>query len=84
MLIWLAFALLLSVVLGLWRVWRGPDLVNRLLAIQLLGSGGVAILLVLSLALSDQSLLEVALVLALLAAVVPAAFVHRLKQGKKQ
>lgn len=83
MLMWLACLLLLTVLLGLWRVWRGPDLVNRLLAIQLLGSGGVATLLVLSLALSDPALLEVALLLALLAAVVPAAFVHRLRQRKK-
>ncbi|MDP4536221.1 monovalent cation/H+ antiporter complex subunit F [Alkalimonas collagenimarina] len=80
---WLACLLLLTVLLGLWRVWRGPDLVNRLLAIQLLGSGGVAVLLVLSLAFSDTALLEVALVLALLAAVVPAAFVHRLKREHK-
>lgn len=83
MLMWLACLLLLTVLLGLWRVWRGPDLVNRLLAIQLLGSGGVAVLLVLSLAFSDPALLEVALVLALLAAVVPAAFVHRLKREHK-
>ncbi|WP_369812651.1 monovalent cation/H+ antiporter complex subunit F [Alkalimonas collagenimarina] len=83
MLMWLACLLLLTVLLGLWRVWRGPDLVNRLLAIQLLGSGGVAVLLVLSLAFSDTALLEVALVLALLAAVVPAAFVHRLKREHK-
>ncbi|WP_228613561.1 monovalent cation/H+ antiporter complex subunit F [Alkalimonas sp.] len=84
MLMGMAAAILLTVLLGLWRVWRGPDLVNRLLAIQLLGSGGVAILLLLSQALAQPALLEVALIIALLAAVVPAAFVQRLKQEQRK
>lgn len=70
-------ALLLTVAVGLLRALRGPSLEDRLLSGMLLGTGGVAFLLLLSLVLGSPALLDVALVLALLAAVAAAAMTRR-------
>lgn len=78
--IWLALALLFTMLLGLWRVIKGPSLLDRLLTIQLFGSTGVAVTLVLAFALDIPALLDVALVLAVLAAAAPSALVQRLKK----
>lgn len=68
--------LLLTMALGLVRVLRGPGRVDRLLAIQLVGTSGTAVLLVLGEWLAQPALLDVALLLALLAAVTGAALVQ--------
>jgi len=72
-----ASVLLITVGVGLLRVLRGPSLQDRMLAVQLLGSGGVAVLLLLAPLLATPALVDVALVLALLAAVAAAALTHR-------
>lgn len=59
---------------ALWRVWRGPSLADRMMAAQLVGTGGVAVLIVLA-ALQDWAVLVVAMTLALLAAVAAVGFV---------
>ena len=69
--------LLLTLGAGLVRALRGPTLADRMLAVQLLGTGGVAVLLLLSALLQIPALLEVALVLALLAVVAAAAITRR-------
>jgi multicomponent Na+:H+ antiporter subunit F len=69
--------LLLSLVLGMIRALKGPILEDRLLAILLLGTGGVAILLLLSVSMQLTALLDVGLVLVLLAAVATAAMTRR-------
>jgi multicomponent Na+:H+ antiporter subunit F len=69
--------LLLNVTFGLVRVARGPTAADRMLAAQLFGTTGVAILLVLGSALQLRALRDVALVFALLAAVLTVAFVKR-------
>jgi multicomponent Na+:H+ antiporter subunit F len=66
--------LMFSLFLGLLRILRGPGAVNRMLAAQLIGTTGVAMLLLLSLLLDQHALIDVALILALLAAVAAAAF----------
>lgn len=73
----LALFLLLNVVAGLVRVARGPTPADRILAAQLFGTTGVAILLLLAQALEQPALRDVALTFALLAAVTVAAFVQR-------
>lgn len=78
--IWLASILLLSVGAGLWRVWRGPTQADRLLAVQLFGTSGAAILMLLAQSQNKSALLDAALVLALLAAVVCAALVQLLRR----
>jgi multicomponent Na+:H+ antiporter subunit F len=72
-----ALLLVLSLTLGLLRVLRGPTAGDRMLAIQLIGTAGVGLLLLLSLLLEQRALIDVALVLALLAAVAAAAFTGR-------
>jgi multicomponent Na+:H+ antiporter subunit F len=77
---WLMIALLLlmsSLVLGMVRAFKGPSLEDRLLSILLLGTGGVAILLLLSVSMRLTALLDVGLVLVLLAAVTAAAMTRR-------
>jgi multicomponent Na+:H+ antiporter subunit F len=63
-----ALLVLASVVAGLLRVLRGPGLVDRMMAAQLLGTGGIAVLLLLQAATGAPGLGDAALTLALLAA----------------
>ncbi len=69
-----ATGLMLSLFLGLLRVLLGPSAGDRMLATQLIGTVGVGMLLVLSVLLDEPALIDVALLLALLAAVAAAAF----------
>jgi multicomponent Na+:H+ antiporter subunit F len=72
-----ALLLLLSLLGGLVRILRGPTRADRMLAAQLFGSSGVAILLVLAEGAALPALRDVALVFALLAMVNAVAFVGR-------
>jgi len=74
---WAALALMLSLLLGLIRVLRGPSAADRLMAAQLLGTTGVGLLLLLAPVLGNVALIDVALVLALLAVVAVAALTGR-------
>ena len=69
--------LLLTLAIGLARAMLGPSLQDRMLSVQLLGTGGVAVLLLLASLLKAPALIDVALVLALLAAVAVAALTRR-------
>jgi multicomponent Na+:H+ antiporter subunit F len=73
----MALVLLLSMSAGLVRVIIGPTPADRMMAAQLLGTSGIAVLLLLALALDVPALLDVALIFALLAAVSVAAFTRR-------
>jgi len=64
-----------TVALGLVRILRGPGNADRMLAAQLLGTGGVAALLLLGVATGVGAVSEVGLLLALLAAFGSVAFV---------
>lgn len=70
-----AIFLLATAALGLVRVARGPGRADRIMAAQLLGTTGVAVLLLLAQALPMPGIADIALVLALLAAFVAVAFV---------
>lgn len=63
-----------SVAAGLVRVLRGPTDVDRMMAAQLLGTGGIATLLLLAAATGQWVLLDVGLALSVLAAFAAAAF----------
>lgn len=73
--------LLLCIVLGLLQLVWGRHPADRLMAVQLLGTTGVAILLLTAQAYGSPALRDVALVLALLAAVTGVTFV-RLRPDK--
>jgi multicomponent Na+:H+ antiporter subunit F len=69
---------LAMVALGLIRVLRGPTAADRIMAAQLLGSGGIATLLLLAAATEMPAATDVALSLGLLAAFAAAAFADAL------
>jgi multicomponent Na+:H+ antiporter subunit F len=74
---WVAAFLVVNMAAGLVRVAWGPTPADRMLAAQLFGTTGVAVLLLLAEATGTAALRDVALVFALLAVVVAAAFVRR-------
>lgn len=63
-----------AVALGLWRILRGPSDVDRMLAPELLGTGGIASLLLLGEATGEAAVADLALLLALLAVFTSVAF----------
>ncbi len=67
---------LLTVALGLFAILRRSADVDRLMAVQLLGTGGVAILLLLAVATETPPVMDVAVMLALFAAFAAVAFVR--------
>jgi multicomponent Na+:H+ antiporter subunit F len=70
-----AGAVMITVVIGLVRILRGPGDADRVMAAQLLGTGGVAALLLAGVARARPAALDVALTLAVLAAFASIAFV---------
>jgi len=75
----LGFNLLLSL-LAMLRLVTASD---RMLSAQLLGTNGVGLMLLLSLAQQQTGLIDAALVLALLAAVVVIAFTRREQEPRR-
>jgi multicomponent Na+:H+ antiporter subunit F len=69
--------LLLMIVAGLVRILNGPTPGDRMLAAQLFGTSGVAVVLLFAFAMDIPRLLDLALVFAVLAAVVGVAFALR-------
>jgi multicomponent Na+:H+ antiporter subunit F len=74
---------LAMVALGLLRLLRGPAPADRIMAAQLLGTGGIAVLLLLEQPLALPAAVDIALVLAVLAAFVAAAFVKSAAVGRQ-
>jgi multicomponent Na+:H+ antiporter subunit F len=66
---------LATVGVGLVRLLRGPTDVDRVMAVQLLGTGGAAVLVLVAAATATPAVVDVALVVALVAAFASAAFV---------
>jgi multicomponent Na+:H+ antiporter subunit F len=75
LLLGLALVLLLTLAASLVRVLRGPTRADRMMGAQLIGTCGVGILLLLAAASGRWAIVDVALVLALLAAFASVAFV---------
>ena len=74
---WLTFValgVLVCLAAALWRVWTGPQRADRMMAAQLVGTGGAGILIVLA-PLSGWEILDVALTLVMLAALASVGFV---------
>ena len=69
--------LVATILAGLWRVGRGPTPGDRMLAPQLFGTTGIAVLLLAAERLAQPALRDVALILALLAFVTTTAFALR-------
>ena len=71
-----AGVILLTVAVGLVRILSGPGDADRLMAAQLIGTGGIGSLLLIAAATGAHGVEDVALGLALLAAFASAAFVN--------
>ena len=71
-----ALFILLTIAGGLARVFRGPGSSDRLMAAQLAGSGGVAVLLLLAAAMAQPAIIDVALMLGILAVFASVGFVN--------
>ncbi|MBU3888519.1 monovalent cation/H+ antiporter complex subunit F [Methylosinus sp. KRF6] len=69
-----AGAVLLTIGVSLIRTIRGPTAIDRMMGAQLAGAGGAAVLLLLAAASGKWEIVDVALVLALLAAFTGVAF----------
>lgn len=81
--LFVATALLLSLSGGMYQVIRGPTAADRMLVIQLFGTAAVAMLLLIGAAGNNPTLVDIALVLALLAAITMVAFVRRAWTGEE-
>ncbi len=79
-----AIALMLTLVGGLLRILVGPSRADRMLAAQLFGTTGVAVLLLLAEAFESPALRDVALVFALLAVINTVVFVRADAPGPAQ
>jgi multicomponent Na+:H+ antiporter subunit F len=71
-----AGAILFTVAVGLMRILSGPGDADRVMAAQLIGTGGIGSLLLIAAATGAHGVEDVALGLALLAAFTCAAFVN--------
>jgi multicomponent Na+:H+ antiporter subunit F len=81
--LWLAVFLMANILGGLLRVARGPSRADRMLAAQVLGTAGVALLLVIGEVQSMPAMRDAALVFALLAAIAIVAFVKRIGRSPR-
>lgn len=80
----MALFLVLNILAGLWRVAKGPDQADRMVASQLFGTTGVACLLLLAQALESTYIRNTALIFALLTVMAVLAFVRNASYGLKQ
>lgn len=71
--------LLATLLAGIWRIAQGPTVADRVLGLQMSGTTGIALLLVLAEWQQFAPLRDVAAVLALLAAVITIALVQILR-----
>ncbi|MGF1455938.1 MAG: monovalent cation/H+ antiporter complex subunit F [Alphaproteobacteria bacterium] len=69
-----AIVLLVTILAGLYRILRGPDPADRMAAVQLIGTTGIALTLLIGAAGAVPGAADVAILLALLAALTVTAF----------
>ena len=74
---------MVTVIVGLWRILRGPTDADRMMAAQLLGSGGIAALLLLTAGMGNSAIVDAALSLSVLAAFASVAFALHAQEGRK-
>jgi len=74
---------MITVVVGLTRILYGPAAADRIMAAQLLGTGGIASLLLVGVARDNPAVVDVALTLALLAAFASVAFVKAVTESRQ-
>jgi multicomponent Na+:H+ antiporter subunit F len=80
----IALFLMLTVLVGMIRVARGPTFADRMLAALLFGTTGVAVLLLLGAERGAGALRDVALLFSLLASISVVAFVRLAGSGDQR
>ena len=83
----MAVFLLQNLLAGMFRVYRGPTLADRMLAVLLFGTTTVAVLLILAEWMAMPALRHIALLFVMLASILSLAFVglpHRLATGEQE
>jgi multicomponent Na+:H+ antiporter subunit F len=80
----IALFLVLTVLVGMLRVARGPTFADRMLAALLFGTTGVAVLLLLAADEGYGALRDVALLFSLLASISVVAFVRLAGSGEQR
>jgi multicomponent Na+:H+ antiporter subunit F len=73
----------LSVLLVFIRFFKGPDIVNRVIALDLLITIGIGIIAVYSIIHNQSTFLDIAMILALIAFLGTIAFAYYLERQKK-
>jgi multicomponent K+:H+ antiporter subunit F len=72
----------LALLLNLWRLLRGPDIADRVLALDTLYVDSIALLVLLGIHFDSHAYFESALLLALLGFITTAAFCRVLLRGR--
>ncbi len=67
--------LLVNLLAGLWRVWRGPSSADRMMSALLFGSTSVAVLILMAEWQGIRALRHVALLVVMLAAIIAITYV---------
>ena len=70
------FVLVISMLIGLLRIVKGPEEADRMLAVQLFSTTGIAMLLVIGELTGRTGILNIALCFALLAPITLTAFIR--------
>ncbi len=74
--------LTISVILVFIRLWRGPSVVDRVIALDLIITIGIGIITVYSIRQNQKVLLDVAIILALIAFLSTIAFSYYIEKQK--
>jgi multicomponent K+:H+ antiporter subunit F len=74
-------AVVLSMLLGAWRLLRGPETTDRLLALDTLYINAVALVIVMGMKLRSDLLFEAALIIAMLGFVSTVALARYVSRG---
>ena len=69
-----ALFLILNIAVGMIRILRGPTTADRLLAVQLFGTTGTAVLILFALQTNNEAFNDLALIFALLAGILGVTF----------
>lgn len=78
----IAYAILsLSVLLGMWRLWRGPTLPDRIMALDKLYINAVALLILLGIDFDTSAYFDAALLIALIGFISTAAICKYILRG---
>lgn len=81
---WVLGLMSFAVVLTFYRLWIGPTVADRVIALDLLSTIGIGIIVVYSIQTDKQVLLDAAILLALISFLATVAFARYLEKGVRR